>query len=244
MVRGLDTFRDWFEGYHGRHAIIGGTACNLVYARYGAPERATKDIDLVVLADAFDRGYYRRFVEFVLKAGYEHRTRDVSLPHAGEGTARYLACTTSQKRASGLAHGRAGGYDVVHKQQAHARHVVDYLHRATQVLGTLFSAKLALVPARRTGKHVKEGQVHKPLQLAGHELHVVEAATRKGGRGCRHKAERVHVARIVTWRAVHRRPSAGFVKRRCHSRRVDTSQPELKTVLKTGNHLRRGLLES
>ena len=76
MVRGLDTFRDWFEGYHGRHVIIGGTACNLVYARYGAPERATKDIDLVVLADAFDDDYYHRFVEFVREAGYEHRTRD------------------------------------------------------------------------------------------------------------------------------------------------------------------------
>ena len=76
MVRGLDTFRDWFEGYHGSHVIIGGTACNLVYARYGAPERATKDIDLVVLADAFDDGYYRRFVDFVREAGYEHRTRD------------------------------------------------------------------------------------------------------------------------------------------------------------------------
>lgn len=76
MVRGLDTFRDWFEGYHGRHVIIGGTACNLVYARYGAPERAAKDIDLVVFADAFDGGYYHRFVEFVRAAGYVHRTRD------------------------------------------------------------------------------------------------------------------------------------------------------------------------
>ena len=41
MVPGLNAFRDWFEGYHGRHVIIGGTACNLIYAQYGAPERAT-----------------------------------------------------------------------------------------------------------------------------------------------------------------------------------------------------------
>ena len=75
MVPGLNAFRDWFEGYHGRHVIIGGTACNLIYAQYGAPERATKDIDLVVLAEAFDRSYFERFVSFVRAGGYEHRTK-------------------------------------------------------------------------------------------------------------------------------------------------------------------------
>lgn len=76
MVPGLNTFREWFDGYHGRHVIIGGTACNLIYAQYGAPERATKDIDLVVLAEAFDRAYYERFVSFVRTAGYDHLTKD------------------------------------------------------------------------------------------------------------------------------------------------------------------------
>lgn len=76
MVPGLDAFRDWFEGFHGRHVIIGGTACNLIYASYGAPERATKDIDLVILADAFNREYFNRFVEFVEAGGYQHRTKD------------------------------------------------------------------------------------------------------------------------------------------------------------------------
>ena len=75
MVPGLNAFRDWFEGYHGRHVIIGGTACNLIYAQYGAPERATKDIDLVVLAEAFDRSYFERFTSFVRTGGYEHRTK-------------------------------------------------------------------------------------------------------------------------------------------------------------------------
>ena len=56
--------------------IIGGTACNLVYAQHGVPERATKDIDLVVLAEAFDRAYFDRFVTFVRAGGYEHRTKD------------------------------------------------------------------------------------------------------------------------------------------------------------------------
>ena len=72
----MNVFRDWFENYHGRHVIIGGTACNLVYAQYGTPERATKDIDLIVLAEAFDRAYFDRFVMFVHAGGYEHRTKD------------------------------------------------------------------------------------------------------------------------------------------------------------------------
>lgn len=76
MVSGLSTFRAWFEGYSGQHVIIGGTACNLVYAQYGAPERATKDIDLVVLAEAFDQSYYERFLEFIQMGGYQHRSRD------------------------------------------------------------------------------------------------------------------------------------------------------------------------
>ena len=76
MVPGLDTFRTWFEGYEGRYVIIGGTACNLIYARYGSPERATHDIDMVILAEAFDSAYFERFVEFVRAGGYEHRGKD------------------------------------------------------------------------------------------------------------------------------------------------------------------------
>lgn len=76
MVPGLNVFREWFEDYHGGHVIIGGTACNLVYAQYGAPERATKDIDLVILAEAFNRAYFDRFVSFVRAGGYDHRTKD------------------------------------------------------------------------------------------------------------------------------------------------------------------------
>lgn len=45
----------------------------------------------MVLADAFDSGYHRRFAKFVRAAGYEHRTRDgryelyrFSHPRSGE----------------------------------------------------------------------------------------------------------------------------------------------------------------
>ena len=76
MVLGLERFKSWFDGYSGRYVIIGGTACNLFYAEYGAPERATHDIDMVIVAEAFDRAFYERFVEFVKAGGYQHRGKD------------------------------------------------------------------------------------------------------------------------------------------------------------------------
>lgn len=73
MVHGLEVFRDWFAEYPNRYVVIGGTACNLVLARYGAPERATHDIDMVIMAEAFDRAFYERFVSFARQGGYSHR---------------------------------------------------------------------------------------------------------------------------------------------------------------------------
>ena len=59
MVRGIDSFRDWFQGYEDQYAIIGGTACDLLMTDEGLDFRATKDIDLVLIVEAFDliRGF-------------------------------------------------------------------------------------------------------------------------------------------------------------------------------------------
>lgn len=73
MVRGLDVFRDWFEEYPSRYVVIGGTACNLILAQYGAPERATHDIDMVIVAESFDEAFYRRFISFIKEGGYQHK---------------------------------------------------------------------------------------------------------------------------------------------------------------------------
>ena len=36
MVYGIETFRKYFGGHLDRYVIIGGTACNMIYAQYGA----------------------------------------------------------------------------------------------------------------------------------------------------------------------------------------------------------------
>ena len=51
MVRGIDSFRDWFRGYEGQYAIIGGTACDLLMSEEGLDFRATNDIDLVLIIE-------------------------------------------------------------------------------------------------------------------------------------------------------------------------------------------------
>ena len=60
MVRGIDSFREWFQGYEDHYAIIGGTACDLLMTDEGLDFRATKDIDLVLIVEAVDAAFGRR----------------------------------------------------------------------------------------------------------------------------------------------------------------------------------------
>ena len=80
MVRGIDTFRDWFRGYEEQYVLIGGTACDLLMSDEGLDFRATKDIDLVLIIEAVDASFGRRFWEYVIAAGYEHRNKSTNEP--------------------------------------------------------------------------------------------------------------------------------------------------------------------
>lgn len=80
MVRGIESFREWFRGYEEQYAVIGGTACDLLMADEGLDFRATKDIDLVLIIEAVDAAFGRRFWEYILTAGYEHRNKSTGEP--------------------------------------------------------------------------------------------------------------------------------------------------------------------
>ena len=73
MVRGLDSFREWFKGFEDQYTIIGGTACDLLMTEDNLDFRATKDIDLVLIVEALTPEFGRRFWNYVNAAGYEHR---------------------------------------------------------------------------------------------------------------------------------------------------------------------------
>lgn len=75
MVRGIESFREWFQEYEEQYAIIGGTACDLLMTEEGLDFRATKDIDLVLIIESVDASFGSRFWEYVTVAGYEHRNK-------------------------------------------------------------------------------------------------------------------------------------------------------------------------
>lgn len=80
MVRGLDSFREWFRGHEDQYVIIGGTACDLLMTSEGLDFRATKDIDMVLVVEAVNAAFARRFWEYVIQAGYEHRNKSTNEP--------------------------------------------------------------------------------------------------------------------------------------------------------------------
>lgn len=80
MVRGIDSFREWFRGHEEQYAIIGGTACDLLMSDEGLDFRATKDIDLVLIIEAVDAGFGKKFWEYVSAGGYEHRNKSTGEP--------------------------------------------------------------------------------------------------------------------------------------------------------------------
>jgi len=80
MVAGIETFKEWFQGYEDQYAIIGGTACDLLMSEEGIEFRATKDIDLVLIVEAITPEFGKRFWEFVKNAGYEHCNKSTGRP--------------------------------------------------------------------------------------------------------------------------------------------------------------------
>jgi hypothetical protein len=71
MVRGLETFRSYFQGHEDCYVLIGGTACDLWMGAAGLPFRATKDLDVVLVITALRPSFVARFWEFVKAAKYE-----------------------------------------------------------------------------------------------------------------------------------------------------------------------------
>lgn len=65
MVAGLDRFRERFARRGHQYALIGGSACDLLLEQAGLSFRATKDLDIVPLAEALDAGFGRDFWAFV-----------------------------------------------------------------------------------------------------------------------------------------------------------------------------------
>ena len=75
MVRGIDTFKEFFKGFEDNYVIIGGTACEIHEDLYAQVPRTTKDIDIILVVEALSAEFVAKFWEFVKKGNYEHETR-------------------------------------------------------------------------------------------------------------------------------------------------------------------------
>ena len=75
MVTGIDKFREHFAAYEGQYAIIGGTACDLLFDSAGLDFRATRDIDMVLCVEVVESEFARAFHAFLDAGGYQARER-------------------------------------------------------------------------------------------------------------------------------------------------------------------------
>ncbi|MDR5658547.1 hypothetical protein RH915_03490 [Serpentinicella sp. ANB-PHB4] len=75
MVQGLEKFKEYFGNHTSQYVFIGGTACDILMDELGAPFRATKDLDIVLIIEALDSSFGETFWQFIEDGGYEHREK-------------------------------------------------------------------------------------------------------------------------------------------------------------------------
>lgn len=75
MVYGLEKFKEYFGEYTNHYVFIGGTACEILMDELGAPFRATKDLDIVLIIESLDDSFGEMFWKFIEDGGYENREK-------------------------------------------------------------------------------------------------------------------------------------------------------------------------
>jgi len=68
-------FREHFAEYRKAFVLIGGVACHEWLAAQGLEFRATKDMDMVLIVEALDSGFVKRFREFIEAGKYQVREK-------------------------------------------------------------------------------------------------------------------------------------------------------------------------
>lgn len=75
MVKGIDRFKAYFRDYTDQYVLIGGAACDFSFGSNNAEFRATRDLDVVLIAEALTREFGQRFWEFIRDGGYQNRAK-------------------------------------------------------------------------------------------------------------------------------------------------------------------------
>lgn len=80
MVKGLELFLRYFAGLEDCFILIGGTACDLWMNRQGLGFRATKDLDIVLVAESLRPQFIEQFWTLIRDGKYESHQRSEARP--------------------------------------------------------------------------------------------------------------------------------------------------------------------
>lgn len=65
MVKGLGTFREYFKDFEDHYVLIGGAACDILFANNEGQFRSTRDLDMVLIVEALTPEFGEKFWEFI-----------------------------------------------------------------------------------------------------------------------------------------------------------------------------------
>ena len=72
MVKGLNTFKKYFEEFEEQYVLIGGAVCDIVFESNDTSFRATRDLDMVLVVEALTPEFGQKFWEFVQDGKYRN----------------------------------------------------------------------------------------------------------------------------------------------------------------------------
>lgn len=77
MVKGLNTFREFFKEFEEQYVLIGGAACDILFESNAGQFRATRDLDMVLIVEALTQEFGDKFWEFVESGKYRNKVTNV-----------------------------------------------------------------------------------------------------------------------------------------------------------------------
>ena len=80
MVRGLDLFREYFAGFADHYVLIGGAACDILFASNEGEFRARRDLDMVLIVEALTPEFGQRFWKFIELGQYRNKVTNAAKP--------------------------------------------------------------------------------------------------------------------------------------------------------------------
>jgi len=80
VVNGIDIFRDRLGQYNDQFAIIGGTACSILFHKSNLEFRSTYDFDIVVIMETLNSSFAKAFWDFIHEGGYAIQERSSGIP--------------------------------------------------------------------------------------------------------------------------------------------------------------------